>query len=332
MLELARDGDEKAFRELIEPHRGQLRAHCYRTLGSFQDAEDALQEALLRSWRGLSGFRVDKPLRPWLYRIATNVCLDALAHRPDRTLPIDQGPPARPEEGPGTPRTEILCVEPYPDEVLGLEEGYASPEARYEQRETVELAFIVAVQRLPALQRAVLLLRDVLGFSAREVADILDTTVASVNSALQRARKALEAELPARTQQATLRSLGDAQVRQLVQRYVDAWASRDVDAIVSLLVEEATFAMPPHPHWFDGRDAVIAFITSTGKPRLRHVIGRASGQLAIGWYLWDPQTANYAPVSLEVLTLEGARVRHITAFVLPELFPRFGMPPTLAVP
>jgi RNA polymerase sigma-70 factor (ECF subfamily) len=187
------------------------------------------------------------------------------------------------------------------------------------------------VQHLPPLQRAVLLLRDVLGFSAREVADALDTTIASVNSALQRARKTLEAELPARTQQATLRSLGDREVRRLVQRYVDAWASRDVERIVSLLVEEATFAMPPHPHWFDGRDAVLTFITSTGKPRLRHVIGRASGQAAIGWYLWDPQTSTYAATSLEVLTLEGARVRHITAFVVPEFFPRFGMPPTLPI-
>jgi RNA polymerase sigma-70 factor (ECF subfamily) len=331
LLDLARQGDEDAFRELMEPHRAQLRAHCYRMLGSIQDAEDASQDALLRSWRGLLGFQADKPLRPWLYRIATNVCLDAIARRPERTLPLEHGPPARPDDGPGAPVPETVWVEPYPDDALGLEDGYAAPDARYEQRESVELAFIVAVQHLPALQRAVLLLRDVLGFSAREVADALDTTVASVNSALQRARKPLRAKLPARTQQATLRSLGDRDVRELVQRYVDAWASRDIDTIVSLLVEEATFAMPPHPHWFDGRDAVIAFITSTGRPRLRHVIGRASGQPAIGWYLWDPQASNYAATSLEVLTLDGARVRHITAFVAPALFSRFDMPPTLEV-
>jgi len=329
LLDAARAGNEHAFRTLVEPHRGELHAHCYRMLGSLHDAEDALQETLLRAWRGLSRFEPGRPLRPWLYKIATNACLDVIAKRPKRMLPIDQGRPAGADAGPGDPLVEPVWVEPYPDDVLGLADGYASPAARYEQRESVELAFIAALQHLPARQRAVLILREVLGFSAHEVAESLETTAASVNSALQRARRAVEERLPAQSQQATLRSLGDERLRALVQRYIEAWESRNVEEMVAILAEDASFAMPPHPHWFQGRDTVIAFIGNTGRPRLRYVPTRASGQAAVGWYIWNAQQERYVPTSIEVLAFEGARVKEITAFVFPELFPRFGLPTEL---
>jgi RNA polymerase sigma-70 factor, ECF subfamily len=329
-LDAARAGDQDAFRRLVEPHRGELHAHCYRMLGSVHDAEDALQDALVRAWRGLHGFEGERPIRPWLYKIATNVCLDMIAKRPKRILPAEHGPPADPGEGPGEPVREPIWLEPYPDEMLAAQDHDAAPEARYELRESVELAFVAALQHLPAGQRAVLILREVLGFSAREVADALDTTEASVNSALQRARKAADERLPKRSQQATLRELGDDAVREAVEGYIEAWESRDVDAMVAMLVEDATFAMPPLPSWFRGRDAVIAFITSTGRPRLRSMITRAGGQPAVGWYLWDSDRGLYAPASLEVIALEGDRVRDITAFLLPERFPRYGFPAELS--
>ncbi len=214
LLEAARGGDEDAYGRLVEPHRGELHAHCYRMLGSVHDAEDALQDALLRAWRGLPRFEGRSSLRSWLYTIATNTCLDAIEKRPKRVLPVDYGPPPIPTTGPGEPLVESVWVEPYPDETLGLEDGFAAPEARYEQRESVELAFIAALQHLPANQRAVLILREVLGFSAREVAETLETTTASVNSALQRARAAVDERLPEQSQQATLRSLGDERLRR----------------------------------------------------------------------------------------------------------------------
>jgi RNA polymerase sigma-70 factor, ECF subfamily len=329
LLEAARNGDQDSFRRLVEPRRSELLAHCYRMLGSVQDAEDALQETLLRAWRGLSGFKEGASLRPWLYKIATNVCLNMIAKRPKRVLPIDRSPSADPDAGPGEPLVERIWLEPYPDEQLGVEDGYAAPDARYEQRESVELAFIAALQHLPARQRAVLILREVLGFSAREVAEALETTAASVNSALQRARKVVEERLPAQSQQATLRSLGDEQLRSVVQRYIDAWETRNVDALLALLVDDVRFAMPPLPNWFQGREAVIAFIASTGKPRLRHVPTRASGQPAVGWYIWNPDRESYLPAALEVVALEGERIKEITAFASPELFPSFGLPSEL---
>src|SRR5881392_2672681 len=215
LLAAARGGDEGAYSRLVERHRGELHAHCYRMLGSVHDADDALQDALLRAWRGLSRFEGRSSLRSWLYAIATNTCLDVIARRPPRVLPIDYGPAADPHRGPGEPLVESVWVEPYPDEQLGLEDGYAAPEARYEQRESVELAFIAALQNLPPNQRAALILREVLGFSAKEVAETLDTTTQSVNSALQRARKTVDERLPDQTQQATIRSLGDDGLRKL---------------------------------------------------------------------------------------------------------------------
>src|SRR4051795_8110619 len=221
-LEAARGGDEQAFGRLVSPYRGELHAHCYRMLGSVYDAEDALQEALLRSWRGLGRFEGRSSLRSWLYTIATNTCLNHIARRPKRVLPIDYGPATDPHDGPGEPLVESVWIEPYPDEAIGIGDGPAGPEARYEQREGLELAFVAALQHLPANQRAVLILREVLGFSAAEVGEALDTTVASVNSALQRARKTVEERVPERSQQETLRALGDDGLRELVDRYMTA--------------------------------------------------------------------------------------------------------------
>jgi len=219
-------------------------------------------------------------------------------------------------------------VEPYPGRQLGLADGYASPEARYEQREAVELAFIAALQHLPARQRAVLILRDVLGFSAKEVAAALGTTPASVTSALQRARQTIRARLPGQSQQAAMRSLGDNRLRDLVRRLTDALEAGRVEVIVAMLAEDATFAMPPYPGWYRGRDALSKSWLMPSEPPagLRYVPTRANGQLALGAYKLDPQQGSYLPVALDVLSLRGARITAITAFRTPQVFPRFGLP------
>src|SRR2546421_10111700 len=266
LIDAARRGDEAAYGRLVETYRGELHAHCYRMLGSVHDAEDALQDALLRAWRGLGKFEGRSSLRSWLYTISTNTCLNLIARRPKRVLPIDYAPASDPHQGPGEPVVESVFVEPYPDETLGLEDGYGSPEASYERRESVELAFVAALQNLPANQRAVLILREVLGFSAREVADTLETTVPAVNSALQRARKTVDDRLPEQSQQATLRSLGDEGLRAVVDSYVDAWERGDVEAVVAQLTEDATFAMPPLGTWFGGRDPLAGFLAR--RPRV----------------------------------------------------------------
>jgi RNA polymerase sigma-70 factor (ECF subfamily) len=330
LLAAARDGDEEAFRRIVEPHRSELHAHCYRMLGSLHDAEDALQNVRLRAWRGLPRFEGRSTTRAWLYKIATNVCLDAIAKRPKRVLPIDYAPPARAGDDPGEPLADSVWVEPYPDERLGLEDGHAAPDARYERREAVELAFIAALQHLPPRQRAALILREVLGFSAREVATALDTTVASVNSALQRARKAVDERLPEQSQQATMRSLGDERLRRIVEDFVDAFERGDVDAILRLLAEDATFTMPPYPDWYRGRDAIADSWLMPGgpAPRLRYVPTRANGQLALGTYLLDGDD-RYVPIALDVLTLDGSRIADVTAFRTPGVFRSFGLPDAL---
>ena len=317
-LEAAGRGDADAYRRLVEPYRRELHAHCYRMLGSLHDAEDALQEALLRAWRGLARFEGRSSLRSWLYTIATNACLSAIERRPKRVLPIDYGPATDPHVGPGEPIVESVWVEPYPDEMLGLEDGPAAPEARYEQREGIELAFVAALQHLPATQRAVLVLREVLGFSAKEVAESLDTTVASVNSALQRARAAVEERVPEQSQQATLRTLGDDAVRELVGRYVDAWERCDVETVAAMLAEDAAFAMPPLATWYRGRDAIALWMAGwplSGNWRWRTVPARANGQPALGFYTWDEREESYLPFALNVLTFRGPQISDVTAFV-----------------
>src|SRR6185295_6559074 len=289
LLEAARGGDQAAYGRLVEPYRGELHGHCYRMLGSVHDAEDALQDALLRAWRGLTRFEGRSSLRSWLYKITTNACLDAIARRPERTLPVDFGPAADPHAGPGEPLAESALMEPYPDEQLGLEDGLAAPDAQYELRESVELAFVAAVQHLPANQRATLIMREVLGFSAQDAAESLETTVASVNSALQRARKTVDERLPERSQQATLRALGDKRVSEIVERYMDAMGRGDVKAVVGMLADDAAWSMPPLGSWFRGHDALRVFLQKeplSGEWRWRHLPATASGQPAVGCYTW----------------------------------------------
>jgi RNA polymerase sigma-70 factor (ECF subfamily) len=303
---------EEEFRRLVEPHRSELHAHCYRMLGSVHDAEDALQDALLRAWRGLGGFEGRSSLRAWLYRIATNAALDVIARRPKRVLPLDYDE-----------QEEALWLEPYPDGDLA--DGLAAPDARYERRESVELAFVAAVQHLPATQRAALLLRDVLGFKAREVAESLDTSVESVNSALARARRSLEQRLPERSQQATLRALGDDGVRVVVEGYMDALDRGDVEAIIRLLSEEATWSMPPAPEWVRGEPAIREFLHAGPLSRTwRHLPAHANGQAAVGCYVL--RDGRYRAYVLDVLTLDGPRVAAVTAFIDPSLFASFGLP------
>jgi RNA polymerase sigma-70 factor (ECF subfamily) len=325
LLERARSGDESAFGGLVEPHRGELHAHCYRMLGSVHDAEDALQDTLLRAWRGISKFEGRSSLRTWLYTIATNSCLNQIARRPKRVLPIDYGPATDPHVGPGDPLVESVWIEPYPDEILGVEDGFSAPHARYERRESVELAFIAALQHLPATQRAVLILREVLGFSAKEVAEALDTTVASVNSALQRARAAVDERVPEQSQQATLRALGDDSVRELVDRYVDAWERCDVEAFAAMLAEDATFAMPPLASWYGGREAIAQWAANWplgGDWRWRVVRTTANGQPALGFYAWNSDDQSYRPFALNVMTLRGTQVSDVTAFIARSAEPR----------
>jgi RNA polymerase sigma-70 factor (ECF subfamily) len=328
LLEAARAGDETAFAQLVEPHRGALHAHCYRMLGSVPDAEDALQEALLSAWRGLSRFEGRSSLRSWLYAIATNASLRAIERRPKRVLPIDYAPAADPHDGLAAPLVESVWVDPYPDERTGLDGGLASPEARYEQRESVELAFIAALQHLPARQRAVLVLRDVLGFSAREVAEALDTTPAGVDSALQRAHKAVDERLPERSQQAALRSLGDRRLREIVDGFVDAWERADVDAVVAMLSSDAALSMPPVPTWYRGREAATTFFERgplRSENRWRLVPARANGQLAFGKYLWDERREAFVAHSVMVLTLDGEEIAEIITFLDADLIALFGL-------
>jgi RNA polymerase sigma-70 factor (ECF subfamily) len=325
LLEAARGGDEDAFARLVAPYRTELHSHCYRMLGSVHDAEDALQEALLRAWRGLARFEGRSGLRSWLYRIATNACLRIIERRPQRVLPIDYGPPADPHDGLATPVTESVWVEPYADQ----EDGLAAPEARYERRESVELAFVAALQHLPAKQRAVLILRDVLGFSAREVAETLGSAPTAVDSALQRARRSVEQRLPAQSQQATLRALGDERLSELVGGYVNAWERGDIDAVVAMLAEDVRIAMPPIPSWYSGRDAVAAFLAERvlrGQRRWRLLPVRANGAPAFGQYIWDAQKERLVPHGITVLSFRGEEIEEINAFLTPEAFAGFGLP------
>jgi len=317
-----------AFRRLVEPYRVELHVHCYRMLGSTQDADDALQDALVRAWQGMRGLRERSATRAWLYRIATNACFDALKRRRARLLPIEAALPLGPEDDPGEPLSETAWLEPYPDELLRLEDRRAVPHARYAQLEAVELAFVAALQHLSPTQRAVLILREVLGFSAREASESLSTTVASVNSALQRARGAIEQRLPVRTQQQTLRALGDQRSRNLARDFMDAWQRADIETLIALLADDATFSMPPFAAWWCGREDIAALVARTRRdcPPARTAPLRANGQEALACWLWNDERRAHVPATIVVFDLDGPRVKHMTAFARPELFPRFGLP------
>jgi RNA polymerase sigma-70 factor (ECF subfamily) len=329
LLELAQGGDDRAYGALVDRHRGALHAHCYRMLGSLDDADDALQETLLRSWRALGRFEGRSSLRTWLYTIATNSCLQLIEQRSRRRkLSQDLVPAAAPRTPPGGPLSESVWIEPYPDEPVA--DGTESPAARYERRESVELAFAAALQYLPARQRAVLLLREVLGFSAQEVAQQLETSVQSVNSALQRARQTVAERVPEVSQQATIRALGDERARELVASYTDAIERADVGALVELVADDIVWAMPPFRTWYRGLDAVVPFLEEYPlTERWRHVPSRASGQLAAGCYIWNETAGRYEAAVIDVLTLRGGKIAEVTGFMFPRLFARFGLPDSL---
>jgi RNA polymerase sigma-70 factor (TIGR02960 family) len=320
LLEAARAGDAGAFDQLVGPLRGELEAHCYRMVGSVHDAEDLVQETLLRAWRALDRFDGRWPVRPWLYKIATNRSLTLIERRGRRELPTDLGPGA-------AEVAERAWLEPYPDG--RLESPGQSPEQRFAARESIELAFVAALQHLPAGPRAALLLCEVLAFSAREAADLLDTTVPAVTSALQRARRALRDR--AASQQATHRELGEAGVRALAERYVAAWEAGDVDTIVAMLAHDARFAMPPEPAWFAGRAAIREFlVTGPLTDRWRFRPAAANGQLAFATYLWDGSA--WAAGGLDVLTLRGDRIAEVVSFLDRAVFTAFGLPIVLDEP
>jgi RNA polymerase sigma-70 factor, ECF subfamily len=324
LLQLARQGDESAFGDLIGVHRGALTAHCYQMLGSFADAEDAVQDALLRAWRALDNFEGRSSVRSWLYSIVTNTAIDLARRRARRELSAGHGSPAGPGDGPAEAVTEPIWLEPFPDRTL-TSEVEQSPEARYELRESLELAFVVALQQLPPLQRAVLILREVVGFSAAETASQLSTSVPAVNSALQRARATISGLLPAQSQQTCLRSLGDEKVKTLAQRYADAIERGDTEVLVNMLTTEATWSMPPSPTWYYGRDRITEFLTKwVLSADWQHRTTSANGQLAVGCYLYDEDQGCYRGAVVDVLTLEGDRIAAVTGFQTAEILRKFG--------
>ncbi|WP_202918864.1 sigma-70 family RNA polymerase sigma factor [Saccharothrix deserti] len=327
-LARAREGDGDAFTRLVEPLRRELHAHCYRMLGSTHDADDALQDALLRAWRGLARFEGRSSLRSWLYTVATRTCLDTVESRGRRALPVDLGPSSERTVVGNAPLVDVAWLGPYPD--AGLGDG--GPDGRYAQREAVELAFVAALQHLPGNQRAALLLFEVLGFSAAEIAAMMNTSTTSVNSALARARRIVAEKVPSRTQQQTLRRIGDARTRQVVADFSAAMERGDADALVALLTEDVTWSMPPLPHWYHGIEAVTDFavrVPLTSCPPWRHVATSANGQPAVAAYLWNEEAGAFLAWSIDVLTLRDELISEITAFVGPEHFPAFDLPPSL---
>jgi RNA polymerase sigma-70 factor (ECF subfamily) len=322
----AQAGDEAAFAALVEPHRRELQVHCYRMLGSLEDSEDAVQETFLRAWRNRTSFQGRASFRAWLYRIATNACLDALDRRPRRAAQHDETPPL----------AEVPWLQPYPDELL---EGVASsddqPEAEVVARETIELAFIAAIQLLPPKQRAVLISRDVLGWSAAECAALLDMSVAAANSALQRARATMQRHLPRRRLEWAPGSDPSREERELLRRYMDATDRGDAAGIVELLREDAFCAMPPQPEWWVGREEIVAAWVEGGfgDPswgELRCVPTRANRQPAVACYVRKPGEAAFHPLALDVLRIEDGSVAEIVAFSLDAaLLEALGLPPTL---
>jgi len=333
LLRRARSGDESAFAELADGYRAQLQLHCYRIVGSVQDAEDLVQETLLAAWRGLADFEGRASLRSWLYRIATNRCLNALRERGRRP----QGPPAPPKETPAPPQPtrlgEPIWLEPYPDVLLeGMLDPSQQPEARYEAREAIGLAFVAALQRLPPRQRAVLVLRDVLAFRAAEVAEMLGVSEVAVNRSLQRARQTLEQAVP--LGQRELAPLpGSRQEREIVERFTAAFEAGDVPGVVALLSDDALLTMPPEPLEYQGPLAIGQFLSAVpaggALERFRLVPTRANGQPAFGCYLRDAHAPVAHAYGLMVLTLRGNHVAAITGFPDTSVFRSFGLPRTL---
>ena len=326
--------DETAFTALVEHHRRELQVHCYRMLGSLEDSEDLVQETFLRAWRNRASFsaREGGSLRAWLYRIATNACLDALRSRQRRVLPPQVTAAGDPSVQPAPP-ADLPWLQPFPDRLL---EPVAPPEeepgAVVVARETIELAFLAAIQHLPPRQRAVLILRDVLGWSANETAAILEASPASVNSALQRARATLRHRLPARRGEWKPAWGPTDEERALLRRYVDAHERADAEALAALLHEDAVLTMPPHPIWYPGRDGIVGGSRQGFDPafgRLRSVVAGANLQPTVAHYLQAPGESGYRPLALDVLSVETGRIAEIHSFVYEHLFSAFGLPPAL---
>ncbi|MCI0398915.1 MAG: sigma-70 family RNA polymerase sigma factor [Chloroflexi bacterium] len=331
-LTAARHGDAYHFSQLTEPYRAELQVHCYRMLGSLEDAEDLVQETLLRAWRSLDTFVTHISFRAWLYKIATNACLDVLDKRSRRTLPPVAHLPADPHE-PHVPTTEaFLWLEPYPDSLLP--NIAPNPESRYSQQESIRLAFLVALQSLPPRQRAVLLLCDVLAWPVKEVAGHLGMTLPAANSALHRARSTLRKRYYHRSETDILQEMqADLPTQQVLDRYMQAWETADVNSLVALLQEDATFAMPPSPSWYWGREAIHIFLTTTlfiqeGRQRWRLQPSRANAQPAFGLYQYEPGKGLYDASAIQVLTIRGQQIADVTTFVNPALFARFNLPPS----
>jgi RNA polymerase sigma-70 factor (TIGR02960 family) len=328
LITRARAGDGDAFRELTEPHRRELHVHCYRMLGSFQDAEDALQDTLLDAWQGLAGFQGRASLRTWLYRIATNRCLKArrsASRRPAKEWDVPGVQPPEP-----TRLGEVVWLEPFPDAFLeGGTDVPPGPEARYEQTESISLAFVTALQLLPPRQLAVLVLRDVLGFHANEVADMLDSTTESVNSALKRARASLQRRQPTSADREPPPIAGSPAEGALVAKFVRAYESADLEALVALLTDDVFMSMPPMPLEYEGRDVVARFCALLfGAGRNYDLVpARANGQPALGLYIHAPGGVRHA-TGLIVLTLAGHRICAMTHFEN-SVLPWFGLPRSL---
>jgi RNA polymerase sigma-70 factor, ECF subfamily len=328
----ARAGKESAFAELVERYRRELQVHCYPMLGSFEDAEDMVQETFLRAWRKRRSFEGRSSFRAWLYRIATNACLDALKRRPPRVLPPQVATAADPRVPP-LPTADMPWLQPYPDRLLeGIAAGDEGPEAELVSKETIELTFLVAIQHLVPRQRAVLILRDVLGWSAKETARLLETTVDSVNSALRRARSTLRRHLPPSRLEWASGSDPTQEERRLLRRYMDAHERTDAAIFAALLREDARLTMPPTPTWYDGREAIVTFHARqlfVPEIQWRAMVTRANRQPAVAFYTRQPGEPDFRASVMDVLRVEEGRVTQIDAFVLPALFPAFGLPPAI---
>jgi RNA polymerase sigma-70 factor (ECF subfamily) len=329
VLERARGSDEQAFRELTDPYRRELLAHCYRMLGSLTDAEDMLQETLLAAWRGLPRFQRRSTLRSWLYRIATNTCLNAIRSHA-RRAPAEPTPPFQPPEP--TQRDEIIWLQPYPDALLdGIADTAPGPEARYSQTEAIELAFVAGLQRMPPRQAATVLLRDVLGFGTEEVARMLKTSQTAIKGTLQRGRAALESS----------RGMADGVPatsnveRDLARRFADAYIAADIDRVLSLLTDDAWLSMPPAPHQYHGLEAIRSFLAASfafrGERGVYLLPGRANNQPCFASYLAARDEPMASPSGVFVLTLAGERIAAMTRFHRDDLYPPLGFPPSLPV-
>jgi RNA polymerase sigma-70 factor (ECF subfamily) len=333
VLDAVRHGDEAAFVALAERYRRQLQLHCYRMLGSVQDAEDLVQETMLRAWRGRAGFEGRSTFRTWLYRIATNACLNALERQRRRITPPDLGPASDDPRTDLVESSELPWLQPYPDRLLEpAAPTEAEPEAMVVTRETIELAFLAAIQHLPPRQRAILLLRDVLGWSAQQTAALLDASVVSVKSSLQRARATMRRRLPPRRLEWVSASAPSDQERAVLRRYLAVYERHDAAALTALLREDARQTMPPVPTWFDGREAIVAlkawWLGPAKEGEFRALPTAANRQPAAAIYLRRHGEAQYRLVAMEVLRIEDGLIVEISSF-LPDLISAFDLPATL---